>query len=213
MRASLLTRCHSQTAFARFDALPPVSGRRTDHDDAHRLRRTPDRGHHDVASPCHDAGSIQKGLGHFCWRRRDPASQGRGPAGAGAANDRGIARPDPDAELVDTVGVRSRIAEGGYAGVVVLHLTSVAMRARGETIPTIGNPSETLAEYLRRSPRSALAPGQETVITMEARLYSVRDGKLIWAGTSDSFSPLSIGELIDQVVDASIQELRDQRLL
>ena len=119
----------------------------------------------------------------------------------------------PDAELVDTVRVRSRIAEGGYDGVVVLRLTSVAMRAGGETIPTLGNPSETLAEYLRRSPRSALASGQETVITMESRLYSVRDGKLIWAGTSDSFSPLSIGELIDQVVDASIQELRDQRLL
>jgi hypothetical protein len=119
----------------------------------------------------------------------------------------------PDAELVDTVRVRSRIAEGGYDGVVVLRLTSVAMRAWGETIPTVGNPSETLAEYLRRSPRSALASGQETVITMESRLYSVRDGKLIWAGTSDSFSPLSIGELIDQVVDASIQELRNQRLL
>jgi hypothetical protein len=119
----------------------------------------------------------------------------------------------PDAELADTVGVRSRIAEGGYDGVVVLRLTSVGMRAGGETIPTLGDPSETLAEYLRRSPRSALASGQETVITMESRLYSVRDGKLIWAGTSGSFSPLSIGELVDQLVDASIQELRDQRLL
>lgn len=48
---------------------------------------------------------------------------------------------------------------------------------------------------------------------MESRLYSVRDGKLVWAGTSDSFSPLSIGELFDALVDASIQELRDQRLL
>ena len=119
----------------------------------------------------------------------------------------------PDAELADTVGVRSRIAEGGYDGVVVLRLTSVGMRVAGETVPTMGDPSETLAEYLRRSPRSALASGQETVITMESRLYSVRDGRLIWAGTSDSFSPLSIGELVDQLVDASIQELRDQRLL
>ena len=119
----------------------------------------------------------------------------------------------PDAELTDTVSVRSRIAEGGYDGVVVLRLTSVGMRTAGETVPTVGDPAETLAQYLRRSPRSALASGQETVITMESRLYSVRDGKLIWAGTSDSFSPLSIGELVDQVVDASIQELRDQRLL
>lgn len=119
----------------------------------------------------------------------------------------------PDAELADTVRVRSAVIEGGYDGVVVLRLASVGMRAAGETIPTMGDPSETLAEYLRRSPRSALASGQETVITMESRLYSVRDGKLIWAGTSDSFSPLSIGELVDQLVDASIQELRDQRLL
>jgi hypothetical protein len=119
----------------------------------------------------------------------------------------------PDAELTDTARVRSRIAEGGYDGVVVLRLVSVGVRADGQTLPTVGDPSETLTEYLRRSPRSALTPGQETVITMESRLYSVRDGKLIWAGTSNSFSPLSIGELVDQLVDASVQELRDQRLL
>lgn len=119
----------------------------------------------------------------------------------------------PDAELADTQRVRSRIAGGGYDGVVVLRLAGVETRAGGETIPTMGDPSETLADYLRRSPRSALASGQETVIIMESRLYSVRDGKLVWAGISESFSPLSIGELVDQLVDASVQELREQRLL
>lgn len=78
----------------------------------------------------------------------------------------------PDAELADTQRVRGRIAGGGYDGVVVLRLASVETRAGGETIPTMGDPSETLADYLRRSPRSALASGQETVIIMESRLYS-----------------------------------------
>ena len=116
----------------------------------------------------------------------------------------------PDAELADTQRVRAHLAEGGFDGVVVLRLTSIEQRVGPDTTRLS---SEDLLQYLRRTPRSALRPGRETVITMESRLYSLRDEKLVWAATSESFNPLSLGELIGHLVDASVEELRKQRLI
>jgi hypothetical protein len=40
----------------------------------------------------------------------------------------------------------------------------------------------------------------------------VRDGKLAWAALSESFNPLSVGELVGHLLDALIGELRNQKL-
>ena len=119
----------------------------------------------------------------------------------------------PDAELPDTQRVRAYLTEGGFDGVLVLRLISVEQQVGTDRTRISDMASEDLLHYLRRTPRSALRPGQETVITMESRLYSFRDGKLVWAGTSESFNPLSLGELIGSLVDASVEELRKQRLI
>ena len=119
----------------------------------------------------------------------------------------------PDAELADTQRVRAYLAEGGFDGVIVLRLISVEQQVGTDRTRLSDIASEDLLQYLRRTPRSALRPGQETVITMESRLYSFRDRKLVWAGTSESFNPLSLGELIGHLVDASVEELRKNRLI
>ena len=121
-------------------------------------------------------------------------------------------RTIPDAELADTQRVISYLTDGGFDGVIVARLVSIEQRRAGDTTVS-AMPSEDLVQYLRRAPRAALRPGQETVITMETRLYSFRDRKLIWAATSESFNPLSLGELVGHLVDASVDELRRQRLL
>jgi hypothetical protein len=119
----------------------------------------------------------------------------------------------PDAELADTQRVRAYLTEGAFDGVVVMRLISVEQRVGTDTTRVSDIASEDLLRYLRRAPRSALRPGRETVIIMETRLYSFGDRRLVWAATSESFNPLSLGELIGHLVDASVEELRTQRLI
>ena len=116
------------------------------------------------------------------------------------------------AQLADSQLVSDSLTEAQFDAVLVLRLVSVEQRVAGDTLRASEMASETLTRYLRRVPRSALAPGRETVVTMESRLYSVRDGKLAWAALSESFNPLSIGELVGDLLDALIRELRNQRL-
>ena len=113
----------------------------------------------------------------------------------------------------DTQAIRSAIAGAGVDGVLMVRLVSVESQSAGRTVPTTGSASEDLWAYLRRTPRAALMPGRETMITMESRVYTVPDGKLVWTGHSASFNPLSLRELVNMHADGAIQELRRQGLL
>jgi hypothetical protein len=110
----------------------------------------------------------------------------------------------------DTQGIRSTLIDGGFDGAVVLRLVSVERQSPTGAAPSGATPAEDLWAYLRRTPRAAIRPGRETVVTMDARVYSLPSGKLIWSGQTQSFNPLSLGELIDMIVDASVDEMRRQ---
>jgi len=120
-----------------------------------------------------------------------------------------------DAQLAaaDTQAIRAALLSAGSDGVVMLRLLSVETRSGGETSSADTAPTGDLWEYLRRTPRSALAPGSGAVITMESRVYAINDARLLWAGHSQSFNPLSIKELVNMIVDSSAEELRKQGLL
>jgi hypothetical protein len=116
-------------------------------------------------------------------------------------------------QLADAQQVRSMLTAAGFDGAVVLRLIDVEQQRADGVTRTAESPSEILWEYLHRTPLAAFKPGQQTVITMDARVYSLPDGRLIWQGRSRSFNPVSIGELVDMIVDASIDEVRRQRLI
>ena len=113
----------------------------------------------------------------------------------------------------DTQSIRSVLVASGCDGVVVLRLVSVETQSGGEATAPGSSPAGDLWDYLRRTPRSALTPGSGTVITMESRVYAVSDPRLLWAGHSQSFNPLSLKELVDRIVDSSADELRRQGLI
>ena len=121
--------------------------------------------------------------------------------------------PDETLAAADTHAVRAALIEGGFDGVLVLRLVSVESQTPRGAVPPGANPSEDLWAYLRRTPRAALTPGHQTVISMESRVYSMPDGKAVWGGHSRSFNPTSLGELVNMVVDASVDEVRRQGLL
>jgi hypothetical protein len=116
----------------------------------------------------------------------------------------------PDDRLGDPERVRGDLMNAGFDGAVVLSLLSVESSGGNASAPS-ATPSDDLWEYMRRTPRIALTPGRETVITMVSRVYSVTGGRLLWAGRSESFNPLSIKELVNMLVDSAANEARNHR--
>lgn len=119
---------------------------------------------------------------------------------------------DQQLAAADTQAIHTALLSGGFDGALVVRLISVETQKGDSTIPAT-TPSEDLWAYLRRIPRSALVPGNQTAITMESRAYSTGRGTLLWAGHTRSFNPLSLSELLNMMVDASVDEIRRQGLL
>jgi hypothetical protein len=119
---------------------------------------------------------------------------------------------DQQLAAADTQAIHAALLGGGYDGALVVRLISVETQKGESTMPTT-TPAEDLWAYLRRIPRSALIPGNQTTITMESRAYSTASGKPLWIGHSRSFNSLSLSELLNMLVDASADEIRRQGLL
>ena len=54
---------------------------------------------------------------------------------------------------------------------------------------------------------------EDTIATVETRIYSVREGKLIWSATTDTYNPEEIRKDIDDIADAVKAELRKEKLI
>ena len=121
--------------------------------------------------------------------------------------------PNQQLAAADTQGIHSALSSAGFDGVLVLRLVNVESQAAGVPAPAGTSPAEDLWAYLRRTPRAALTPGQQTVVSMESRIYSMPEGKLVWVGHTRSFNPVSLRELVNMIVDASVTEVRRQGLL
>jgi len=53
----------------------------------------------------------------------------------------------------------------------------------------------------------------DTIVVVETSLYDVAAGKLLWSGISRTMNPESVDSLIQDIVEAARDELRDQGLL
>lgn len=98
--------------------------------------------------------------------------------------------------------IRDAVTTVGADGVIVTKVASV------KDVPVYGaGPGYYWGPYYGALPpewASVYAPGYlqtETEVNMQTKAYSVRqDGELIWFGTSQTFDPASIKDLISQVV-------------
>ena len=53
----------------------------------------------------------------------------------------------------------------------------------------------------------------ENVVTLESNVYAVANEKLIWSSRSESVSPVSVDSLMDDLVAATVREMKKQRVL
>lgn len=118
----------------------------------------------------------------------------------------------PDEDLKDREKVRAIIKQHGFDGVVVLRLVSSDTRTT-YIPPTYGAYTDPFAY---RGPDFTYRGGYtqtDTVVTVETSVYEVRHEQLIWAGSSQTYNPGSISDLVRQVARGAAEEVRRQGLM
>jgi hypothetical protein len=123
----------------------------------------------------------------------------------------------PDEDLPDPAKVRSRVAAAGFDGAVTMRLLAVKKEVT-RVAGSYNYPSHyrRFGGYYRTAWSGMYRPDYvrvDDVLQIETHLYSVADEKLIWAGTSETFSPESTESLIKEIAVVVAQDLRKRGLI
>ena len=117
----------------------------------------------------------------------------------------------PDAELANREAVKRAIIQSGADGAVVMRM--IESRKEVSYVPgTVSYWNDGTGAYApyHRSPGYYVT---DTVVRAEVSLYSVPEGKLLWAGASSTTNPKDVRDFTMQTARAAADELRKQKLL
>ena len=121
----------------------------------------------------------------------------------------------PDAELRDTARVETRIAAAGFDGAVTMRLLAVDKRVTW--VPGYHQPHyRSFGGYFDRAWPGAYDRGRfevDQIVRIETNVYSVKDNRLIWAGTSETFNPASVETVVEEIASEVAKDLRKRGLL
>jgi hypothetical protein len=111
-------------------------------------------------------------------------------------------------DLRDREAVKAKLRREGFDGVLVMRLAAVTE----QVTPGMG-PYYSFDRYYDYAYGYAYAPQVDTQVHVVSSLYSLPDDKMIWAGTSRTFDPTSVKEVIDGVSKAVAKEVQQNRLI
>ena len=63
---------------------------------------------------------------------------------------------------------------------------------------------------------AAYSPGYlraDTIYSIETLVYDLKQGKLVWAGQSDTYNPSNVETVIKEIVDEAVEEMVKQGLI
>ena len=118
----------------------------------------------------------------------------------------------PDVEYA-----RARFKTAGVAGVVVMrvvgHDQTVIVDPGGFSGTAYGTFGSYYSSYGVGVSYSTGSVQTDTVVTVETLVYSLRQDKLLWAGTSRTSNPEGIQSLIYEIADAVASQMSKQGLI
>ncbi len=117
----------------------------------------------------------------------------------------------PDDEIADGARVQARVVDAGFDGAVVLRL--LGRRVQQTYVPP---PPGPMWGYYGGAWPMAYDPGyvrQDDLVDVETRIYSVEEGRLLWAGTTESTNPTDVRRTVKEIADAVASELRREGLV
>ena len=123
-----------------------------------------------------------------------------------------------DADVKDPERARARIASEGFDGAVVVRLVGVDRQVNYVPGTAYWGPAPygSLWGYWAYGWGGAYDAGYmktENVVSLESNVYAVASDKLIWSSRSESVSPVSVDSMIDDLVAATVREMKKQRVL
>jgi hypothetical protein len=118
-------------------------------------------------------------------------------------------------DVMDEAKVRAAIADAGFDGTVTMRL--VAATKEYTHVPG-AHPSHynRFGSYYHRGWSGAYNPGYtrvDDIVKIETNVYSTRDDKLVWAGTSETFNPTSVETVVAEIARAVAKDLRKRKLI
>lgn len=117
-----------------------------------------------------------------------------------------------DADLANRDRVRDILKNGGIDGAVVLRLTGVDERTTyyPPTYNSYYAYHSYYDEFVSYSPGYAVT---DRIVRAEVSVYSVRDERLLWAGSSSTANPSDVRNLASDIAKAAAEELKRQGML
>ncbi|NQT88925.1 hypothetical protein HQ560_19310 [bacterium] len=116
-------------------------------------------------------------------------------------------------EVRDEKAVRAKMA--GFDGALTLRVVKVSQETSyvGGSYPTYYG---RFGSYRRRGWSGAYNPGRrqvDDIVRVETHIYSVKDDKLIWAGTSETVNAYSVESAVTELAKAVAKDLRKRGLV
>ena len=134
----------------------------------------------------------------------------RGARGVPAHQLIGYGHPDVDY-------ARAKFKEAGVEGVVIMrvvgHDQTVIVDPGGFSGTAYGTFGSYYSSYGVGVSYSTGSVQTDTVVTVETLVYSLRQDKLLWAGTSRTSNPAGIQSLIYEIADAVASQMSKQGLI
>ena len=124
----------------------------------------------------------------------------------------------PDSLLTDRSKAKAWVKQAGFDGAVIMRPVSVDRETTyvpGQTY-VVPAPYSSMWGYWGTGWSYAYDPGyvqQDQVVSVEGNVYSVADGKLIWASRTKTYNPESVRQLVNEIVDVTVAEMKRQKVV
>jgi hypothetical protein len=120
-----------------------------------------------------------------------------------------------ESDLTNKEHAKQLVEEAGFDGAVALRIVGVDKEVN--YVPgTYPSPYYNFWGYYDYAWPAVYDPGYlqtDTIVNVETMVYSVKDAKLVWAGTTETFNPSNIDDMVDGIAAAVSQELTKQGLV
>jgi len=121
-------------------------------------------------------------------------------------------------ETRDQARAKAKIAAAGFDGAVVVRFVGKDTQTTYVPGTTWYGPAPygSFSGYWGYGWGAVYDPGYlvtDTIISLETHVYDIGKDKLIWASKSDTVSPTSMNDLVNSLVDATVAEMKKQKVL
>jgi len=119
-------------------------------------------------------------------------------------------------DLKDVNKAKAKVKERGIDGAVILRIIAVDEEQQYVSGRYVTDPSYSFWGYYGYYWPRVYEPGysiSRQVITIETKVFSLKEDKLLWSGISRTPQPESVKALVDDLAAATITKLREEGLI